>query len=150
MSFDFIDEMFFAGVKMRIEWYIVILVVLYGFIMFFLYFMIPTLKQKIIPFTKKLFKELLYSILNGLNSPHKRIGFVFLIIGIVIFLVSIINIKWSISRVIHDSIFFFVGHYYFNLGVFLGGYISILGLFMSFFYDFTIKKIIEWIYKPRK
>ncbi|MBC9130711.1 hypothetical protein FcAc13_05235 [Frischella sp. Ac13] len=134
---------------MRIEWCIVILLALYGFIMFLLYFMIPTANKKIIPFTKKLLKELLHSMLNGLNSPHKRIGFVFLIIGIVIFLVSVININWSASKVIHDSIFSFGSRYYFNFGVFLGFYISILGLFMSFFYDFTIKKIIKWIFKVR-
>ena len=134
---------------MRIEWYIVILLALYGFIKFLLYFMIPTANEKIIPFTKKLLKELLHSMLNGLNSPHKRIGFIFLIIGIVIFLVSVININWSASKVIHDSIFFFGSRYYFNSGVFLGFYISILGLFMSFFYDFTIKRIIKWIFKVR-
>lgn len=138
------------GVKMRIEWYIVILAALSGFVMFLFYFMIPTANKKIIPFTKKLSKELLHSILNGLNSPHKRIGFVFLIIGIVIFLVSVININWSVSKAIHDSIFFFGSRYYFNAGVFWGFYISIIGLFMSFFYDFTIKKIIEWIFKTRK
>lgn len=136
---------------------LIILFVLFEVIVFFYRVINPKINKKIQPVKKSSSKGLLYFIWNGLNSPIKRIGFLFFIIGTVIFLVSIININWyywhgrtGSLQVLRNIVSLLVSDRDFNIGFFLGFYISILGLFMSFFYDVTIKKIIAWIFKARK
>jgi len=88
--------------------------------------------------------------MRNLNTPLKRLGLVILIIGLMMFFYG-----WS-QWFMHDSVdaweaftrsvgFDTYYWYWYNYPISIGFYVSVLGFLLSYFYEYGIGKIIQWI-----
>lgn len=86
-----------------------------------------------------------------LNTPIKRIGFIVFIFGVVLFLYSWLTHydSYYFGRIVTNSITFSKSDLYYSFGVALGFYLSLIGVLLSFAYDLTIGRLVNWIMKSR-
>jgi hypothetical protein len=86
--------------------------------------------------------------LNKLDTPIKRIGFIVLVIGLSITITGALidsenhyRYKWYHFLESFDTSY----KRYYDYLIIYGSLISVIGLFTSFLYDSTIKKILHWV-----
>jgi hypothetical protein len=83
-----------------------------------------------------------------INLPVKRVGLIVLIISLISVLAGLI-IMVNHGRDFLDYISAVEGHYYYGYGFWFaryGTYFAVVGLLFSYLYDFTICKLIKWIF----
>lgn len=86
---------------------------------------------------------------NNLNTPTKRIGFLFFSIGTILMVFSTISygVKYFDGGYFINSILFKTDEYDSEPLFGVGFYIAVAGYLMSFLYDKTVKRIVNWIKK---
>ena len=92
---------------------------------------------------------MLQKVFKSLNSPIKRIGFLFFIVGLLLMFLGVVDrgfYYFSYLTFVH-SIRFELDSHESKLFFGIGFYASIAGVFISFLYDRTIKRIVNWVKK---